>query len=96
MFAPYPRPDENFIDDESEEKMEFLIRVIRSIRNIRQTYNVPASADAEVMITCQDEDEMQTLATGSEYIERWPGSILSIFRWTADRPRWQPVKQFLL
>ena len=70
MFAPYPRPDENFIDDESEEKMEFLIRVIRSIRNIRQTYNVPASADAEVMITCQDEDEMQTLATGSEYIER--------------------------
>lgn len=70
MFAPYPRPDENFIDDESEEKMEFLIRVIRSIRNIRQTYNVPASADAEVMITCQDGDEMQTLATGSEYIER--------------------------
>ncbi|HMW90995.1 MAG TPA: valine--tRNA ligase [Candidatus Obscuribacter sp.] len=70
MFAPYPRPDENFVDDEAEEEMEFLIRVIRSIRNIRQTYNVPASADAEVMITCQDEQEMQTLANGSEYIER--------------------------
>ena len=70
MFAPYPRPDENFIDDESEEKMTFLIKVIRSIRNIRQTYNVPAGAEAEVMITCQDEDEMRILAEGSEYIER--------------------------
>jgi len=70
MFAPYPRPDENFIDDDADEKMEFLMRVIRSIRNIRQTYNVPASAEAEVMIVCQDEDEMKCLADGANYIER--------------------------
>jgi valyl-tRNA synthetase len=70
MFAPYPRADENFIDDDSEIKMEFLIRVIRSIRNIRQTYNVPASAEAEVMIVCQDEEEMKCLAEGADYIER--------------------------
>jgi valyl-tRNA synthetase len=70
MFAPYPRPDENLIDDDAEEKMEFLMRVIRSIRNIRQTYNVPASAEAEVMIVCQDEDEMKCLADGAMYIER--------------------------
>lgn len=70
MFAPYPRPDENFIDDDSEEDMEFLIRVIRSIRNIRQTYNVPASSEAEVMITCQDSKEMEILTTGRQYIER--------------------------
>ncbi len=70
MFAPYPRPDENFIDDDADEKMEFLMRVIRSIRNIRQTYNVPASAQAEVMIVCQDEDEMKCLLDGANYIER--------------------------
>jgi len=70
MFAAYPRPDENLINDEAEEEMELLIRVIRSIRNIRQTYNVPASSQAEVMITCLDEHEMQTLVTGREYIER--------------------------
>jgi valyl-tRNA synthetase len=70
MFAPYPRPDENFIDEEAEEKMAFLIRVIRSIRNIRQTYNVPAGSEAEVMIVCRDEDEMKCLVDGSDYIKR--------------------------
>ncbi len=70
MFAPYPRPDENFIDEEAEEKMAFLIRVIRSIRNIRQTYNVPAASEAEVMIVCRDEDEMKCLVDGSDLIKR--------------------------
>ena len=70
MFAPYPRPDENMIDDDAEEKIEFIIRVIRSIRNIRQTYNVPASAEAEVMIVCQDESEMRCLSDGAHIIGR--------------------------
>jgi valyl-tRNA synthetase len=70
MFAAYPRPDEHFLDEEAEEKMAFLIRVIRSIRNIRQTYNVPAASEAEVMIVCRDEDEMKCLVDGSDYIKR--------------------------
>jgi len=70
MFAAYPRPDENFVDEEADEKMAFLIRVIRSIRNIRQTYNVPAGSEAEVMIVCRDEDEMKCLIDGSDYIKR--------------------------
>jgi valyl-tRNA synthetase len=70
MFAPYPRPDENFVDEEAEEQMAFLIRVIRSIRNIRQTYNVPAATEAEVMIVCRDGDEMKCLADGADLIKR--------------------------
>ncbi|MBU6453216.1 MAG: valine--tRNA ligase [Cyanobacteria bacterium REEB67] len=70
MFAPYPRPDENFVDEEAEEQMAFLIRVIRSIRNIRQTYNVPAASEAEVMIVCRDEDEMKCLLDGADLIKR--------------------------
>jgi valyl-tRNA synthetase len=31
---------------------------------------VPASAEAEVMIVCQDEEEMKCLAEGADYIER--------------------------
>jgi valyl-tRNA synthetase len=69
MFSPYPRPDENLIDDEAEEKMEFLIRVIRSIRNIRQTYNVAPSVEAEVLIVCQDDQEMRCLLDGTNLLE---------------------------
>ncbi len=70
MFAPYPREDESYFDDKSEERMSLIIRTIRAIRNIKQTYNVPAGAEAEVLIHGSDELERQCLLTGQEYIKR--------------------------
>lgn len=70
MFAPYPREDDRFLNPASEEKMAFLIRVIKSIRNLRHTYNVPASADAEVIISTTDPKELECLKAGEDYIGR--------------------------
>jgi valyl-tRNA synthetase len=70
MFAPYPREDESFVDEEAEAKLMLLIRTIRAIRNIRQTFNVPAGSDAEVLIACADENERACLQAGEEYIKR--------------------------
>lgn len=70
MFAPFPREDERFFDMEAEEEMSLLIRTIRAIRNIRQTYNVPASSEAEAIIHCADDRERQCLLAGQEYIKR--------------------------
>src|SRR4029450_7770373 len=64
MFAPFPREDHSFFDDEAEAKMNLLIRAIRAVRNIRQTYNVPASSEAEVIIHCADDQERKTLILG--------------------------------
>jgi valyl-tRNA synthetase len=69
MFAPYPREDDRFLNPEAEEKMSFLIRVIRSVRDIRQTYNVPASSEAEVVLSAADAKELAILEEGKSYIE---------------------------
>lgn len=70
MFAPYPRADERLLNTAADEKMNFLMKVIRSIRNARQTFNVPASADAEVILVTADAGERDTLNEGLEYIKR--------------------------
>ena len=70
MFAPYPREDDRFLNPQSEERMNFLIRVIKSIRNLRQTYNVSASAEAEVIISVNDAKELEALKAGEDYIKR--------------------------
>jgi len=49
MFAEYPTADKAFLDNEAEQEMDYLMRLIRSIRTIRQTYNVPHSAQIDVI-----------------------------------------------
>jgi len=68
MFASYPQADASFIDAEAEEKMYYLIRLIRSIRNIRQTYNVPHSVQLEV-IFAGNTQETKLIKGNIRYIE---------------------------
>ncbi len=75
MFAPYPHQDDRFLNPESEEKMAFLIRVIRTIRDMRQTFNVPASAEAEVIISAENANELEWLEAGRGYIQRLSNKI---------------------
>ncbi|MFN8553322.1 MAG: valine--tRNA ligase [Candidatus Obscuribacterales bacterium] len=75
MFAPYPHQDDRFLNPASEEKMAFLIRVIRTIRDMRQTFNVPASAEAEVIISVENQTELDWLEAGRGYIQRLSNKI---------------------
>ncbi len=68
MFAPFPRADEHFIDEASLEKMDFIVKVIRAIRNIRQTFNVEKKARVDVLIAIANEPQRQTLLSGKAYI----------------------------
>lgn len=70
MFAPYPRPDEQFLDEIAEHQMGFLIKCIRAARNNRQTYNVPASAAAEMIIKVEDAQEAEILNEGAAYFKK--------------------------
>ncbi|HEY9776793.1 MAG TPA: valine--tRNA ligase [Planktothrix sp.] len=70
MFAPYPRPDERYIDDEAESQMGLIVRVIRSIRDIRSTFSVPASAEVEILLSTENKDEAETLQKGLVYIQK--------------------------
>lgn len=70
MFAPFPRADEQWLDEKVNIDMSFLITIIRAIRNIRQTYNVPVSAQADVVLVTSDDNERKILEAGLEYISR--------------------------
>ena len=70
MFAPYPREDDRFLNAQAEESMNLLMRIIRAIRDIRQTYNVPAASEAEVLLSTADKDELSILEEGQSYIQR--------------------------
>jgi valyl-tRNA synthetase len=70
MFAPYPRPDDRFLDESAEQKMNLLMRVIRAIRDMRATFAVPAKAETEVILVTTDSAETEVLKLGQPYIQK--------------------------
>ncbi len=70
MFAPYPRGDNRFQDKKANEKMSYLIKVIRSIRNIRQTFDVPARTEADVFLAVNNDQEKELLTDNLEAVKR--------------------------
>jgi valyl-tRNA synthetase len=70
MFAPYPVGDPSHEDKDAATDMELLIRTIKAIRNIRQTYNVDTKAHVNAMVACKSEQEMACLVENKEYISQ--------------------------
>ena len=69
LFSAYPIADNKYINTAAEEKMDFLILLIRSIRNIRQTYNIPHASLIDVIF--QSHEPRQSLIEQySHYIEK--------------------------
>lgn len=70
MYAPYPRADLSTIDDAAREEMGHLMRTIRAIRNIKQTFDVPWKTEAEVYLAVGDAKEKAILEAATDYISR--------------------------
>jgi valyl-tRNA synthetase len=70
MFAPFPRPDTSYLDELSAADMELLMRTIRAIRNIRQTYSVAPTVAATALIACKEDKEKTCLQNNEEYIRK--------------------------
>jgi len=78
MFAPYPHATTSFLDPVAEEDMDLLIKIIRAIRNIRQTYNVPASAEVAVNLVSNNPKELKLILPNKQYIEKLAKAILTL------------------
>jgi len=70
MFAPYPRPDERFLDEKAEKDMSLLMKCIRSVRDIRSTFGVPESSEVEVTFVTTDKADAEVLKIGEPYIKK--------------------------
>ncbi|MDX2106955.1 MAG: valine--tRNA ligase [Candidatus Melainabacteria bacterium] len=61
MFAPYPHGNPTYINKKAEEEMNYFIKVVRSVRNIKQTFDVPVNVPAEVVINSTNKAEHEIL-----------------------------------
>lgn len=70
MFAPYPRSNPAFHDENAEADMDLVIRMVRSIRNICQIYGIPAGSEPTANLSCDDPKERELIGSAKVYIEK--------------------------
>jgi valyl-tRNA synthetase len=49
MLQPYPQPEEAWRDPDAERDMDFLMGVIRAVRNLRNEFNYPPGKDVKAI-----------------------------------------------
>ena len=67
MIQPYPQPDSSLIQPEVESRINFLIEVIRAVRNLRAELNVPPVREARVILFAPQE-QREFLRTHEPYL----------------------------
>ena len=71
VTAAYPVVHEEFNDAAAVKGMEFLIELIRAVRNIRSEVNTPLSKPVTLLIHTTDKEIDEFLVANKNYIERF-------------------------
>ncbi|SFE70301.1 valine--tRNA ligase [Alteribacillus iranensis] len=69
--APWPEVKKEMIDSAAVEDMELLKNVIRTVRNTRAEMNVAPSKPIDLQIKAANQQVLQQLERGRDYIERF-------------------------
>ena len=56
MLQPYPRSNASWLDEETENQMEFLMEVIRGVRNLRTEMSCPPGKEVKVIFHGPERD----------------------------------------
>jgi len=70
MVATWPHLQENLIDKKADRRMELVIGVITSIRNIRSTWRIESKRSVSVYLKSAKEESRKILAENGDYIKR--------------------------
>ncbi len=62
MFTQYPRTNNKYNFEQDHANMNLIIKIIKTIRNIRQTFNVPSSVKANVFFIFTDSNYYQIIS----------------------------------
>ena len=68
MVAKWPEPDSISINDKAEKKMELVMDIIRSIRNIRNEMKVNPGKEITAILTSDVAEKLEILEEGQDYI----------------------------
>jgi valyl-tRNA synthetase len=86
MIQPYPVAEPSVIDEDAERKMEFLMGVIRAIRNLRTELNCPPGKEVKVIFCAQDSD-LGFLRQQQPYLRALARVGSAEFRRAGERPK---------
>ena len=70
MRSAFPREDPRWIDDSTEEEMDFVQEVITSVRTIRGENNLPPAAEIVIKVRTADGSQASALERYGEYLRR--------------------------
>lgn len=71
MVASYPVEHPEFENHVAEQDMEFLIKIIKAVRNIRMEVNAPMSSAIDIMIQLDNSKDKHILLDNRDYVENF-------------------------
>ncbi|WP_240400351.1 valine--tRNA ligase [Lactobacillus iners] len=71
MVASYPVAHPEFKNHVAEQDMEFLIEIIKAVRNIRMEVNAPMSSAIDIMIQLDNSKDKHILLDNRDYVENF-------------------------
>lgn len=71
MVASYPVAHPEFENHIAEQDMEFLIEIIKAVRNIRMEVNAPMSSAIDIMIQLDNSKDKHILLDNRDYVENF-------------------------
>ena len=86
MVQPYPTAPKNWIDEAAERQMEFLMGVVRAIRNLRTEMNCPPGKEVKVIFYGQNID-LSFLEEQRPYLRALARVGSAEFLSSGERPR---------
>lgn len=86
MVQPYPKTEPNWMQPEVEEKMAFLMEVVRTIRNLRTEMSCPPSKQVRVILFGTGQD-MSFLRSQEVYLRALARAGSVEYLTSGDRPR---------
>ncbi|MPZ75276.1 MAG: valine--tRNA ligase [Deltaproteobacteria bacterium] len=86
MVQRYPAVEANWVDSEAENEMEFLMGVIRAIRNLRTEINCPPGKEIKVIFHGSDVD-LALLRTQMHYLRSLARVGSADYLLSGDRPK---------
>jgi valyl-tRNA synthetase len=69
MISSWPEPDSNLVNDEAETKMNLLMNIITSVRNIRSEMNIPPRKALDCHIKIKEDDFEGYLKETEDYLK---------------------------
>ncbi len=69
-FEAFPAREALLVNEQAERKLNKAIETIKSLRNIRQSFNIPVSAQIKARIYCENAEDREDFELTGDYIKQ--------------------------